>query len=497
MKTSQDVLDALSVQVWQNLQKSGRFGGKGYGFKHDASGVPDFSGRMHGPGGLLSFPGTDPEVWSTVIGPMNSILNRMPTKASLFVAPTYANITGITSDQVRSGAVEEPEEPCDDAPQAGQRETCYTWAPFGFIKRGTREIDIATMGQLNDRADPVDLNLVNTPMQDSLFGASAAFGFTAQSLVNEMLARFQDRAISLYLKLAELAWTGSPANNNGQGYMEPVGIERLVATGYKDAITGAACTALDSDIKDFGHRRVDQNSTELVNYLTYIARYLRTLATKSGALPVTWVFAMREELFYELTKYWPIAYYLGANTVQTSLGQALNYDATANATLRDQMRQGQFLLIDGIRYDVVFDDAIPYNDGNSTGGNFPAGCFESDIYLLPTAAKGRSVLFLEYFQFQNPAMATVLGRPVLANVDGAFLETPRQTNTCVVFDAQIRPRIVLRTPWLAGKLQNVVYCPMQMPRSPFPDDAYGQFSGVGNNRGTGPSYYSPDAWMDV
>src|SRR6185503_7471903 len=111
------------------------------------------------------------------------------------------------------------------------------------------------------------------------------------------LARFQDRAIALYLKLAQLMWTGSPANNIGEGYMEPVGLERLVATGYKDALTGASCTALDSDIKDFGHRRVDEHPTELVNYLTYIARYLRTLATKSGALPTRWAFAMREELF--------------------------------------------------------------------------------------------------------------------------------------------------------------------------------------------------------
>jgi hypothetical protein len=483
------LIDELAIQIMNRMGK----GMKGVGFKHDASGVGVSTGFMHGPGGLLSMPGVDPDVWSTVVGPLNSIMGRMPTKPSLYVSPTYATITGITSDDVRAGIADEPDEPCDDAPQAGQRSTCYTWAPFGFIKRGTKEIDIATLGRLNDRADPIDLNLVNTPIGDSLFtGSQAQFGFTAQSLVNEMLARFQDRAISLYLKLSQLAWTGTPANNHGEGYMEFVGLERLIATGYKDAQTGALCPSLDSDIKDAGHAHVETDTTKIINLMTYLMRYVRGLATRAGALPVTWVWAMREELFYELTKFWPISYFLGSMTVNQAGGQVLNYNADAAVNMRDQMRQGRYLVIDGMQIDVVFDDAIPYSDGNQTGGHFPSGCLESDIYLLPLSARGRSTLFIEYFQYDNPSVQTVLGRQVLANVDGAFLETPRQTNTCVVFDAQIRPRIVLRTPWLAGKIQNVVYCPTQIVRSAFPDDPYAVGGGVTNR--SGPSYHSPTGW---
>lgn len=478
-----DLVESVAALIGQKMR---------LGFKHDASGVPTTTGYMHGPGGLLSYPGVDPDVFSTIVGPVG-LLSSLPTKPSIYTNPTYETITGVTADGVRAGTAIEPEAPCDDAPQAGQRKGCITWAPFGLIKRGTRELEINRMGQANDRADPMDLQLVGNPLGDNLFGSvNGGFNFTQQSLVNELTARFQDRAMAMHLKLAEMLWTGTPANNNaGGGYKEFVGLERLVTTGYVDAQTNQSCPSLDSDVKDFNHLDVADNGDGLVNALTYMLRYVRSLATKSGVLPVRWVFALREELFYEVTKVWPCAYFLGGCTVIDANGQRVNVSATDQIDLRDQMRQGRFLLIDGMKIDVVFDDAIPYDDGND--GVTPRGCFESDIYLLPMSVAGRSTLFLEYFQYNNPSINSVLGLPVLARVDGAFLETPRQTNQCVVFDVKIEPRLVLRTPWLAGRLTNVKYCPLQQVRTAFPGDPYHVDGGVQTR--TGPSLYKPTPWL--
>ena len=61
---------------------------------------------------------------------------------------------------------------------------------------------------------------------------------------------------------------------------------------------------------------------------------------------------------------------------------------------------------------------------------------------------------------------------ILGRIEGAFLSWPRQTNQCVVWQTKVEPRLVLRTPWLAARLQNVVYCPTQHVRESFPADPY-------------------------
>ena len=45
-------------------------------------------------------------------------------------------------------------------------------------------------------------------------------------------------------------------------------------------------------------------------------------------------------------------------------------------------------------------------------------------------------------------------------------------------------------PWLAARLQNVQYCPLQHTRQPFPDDPY--FVDGGRTSRPGPSFY--DIW---
>ena len=76
---------------------------------------------------------------------------------------------------------------------------------------------------------------------------------------------------------------------------------------------------------------------------------------------------------------------------------------------------------------------------------------------------------------------------ILGQIEGAFLTWPRQTNQCVVWNAKIEPRLLLRTPWLAGRLQNVLACPLQHEREPFPDDPY-HVDGGQTSR-PGPSYW--------
>src|SRR5690606_4466021 len=112
----------------------------------------------HGPQGLLTFPGVDPVVFNAAMG-FDSIISRIPAVPSVDTDPTYFTLTGVTDE---SG--EEPTDPCDDAPVAGLMKGCLTTAPFGRYGRETPVLEINRLGQRVDRADPMDLQLVGSPM---------------------------------------------------------------------------------------------------------------------------------------------------------------------------------------------------------------------------------------------------------------------------------------------------------------------------------------------
>jgi hypothetical protein len=475
--------DAIAASIIKQLG----LGSKEFGQKHDATGTPAATGYVHGPGGLLTFPGVDPDVFHTIIGPLPGIMSRIPTMASVFTDPTYFTLTGMQAD---SGG--EKDAVCDDAPTGGLQKGGKLWAPFGRYSRQTREIDITRLGQRNDPSDPIDLRLMGSPIGGDLFGGLADMGFGSDALVSEVATIFRERAVSFHRLLSRQAWIGDPANNSaGGGSKEFPGLELLVNTGHVDAESNTSLPSLDSDLKNFNYGAVQDSGGALVDAITAMARYVKSIASRTGVMPVRWEFFLRESLFYELTKVWPCSYYLGGCTVVDADGQRVTIDARDQIELRDQMRTGQFLLIDGIRYDVSFDDGITELNGANSGGNFPAGCFASDIFLLPMSVMGgRSVLFLEHFQFSNPQITEILGRQVLARVGGggAFIDIPSQTRNCVTWLAEIMPRIVLRTPWLAARLQNVVYCPTQHTRDVFPDDPY--FVNGGATTRSGPSYYA-------
>jgi len=77
------------------------------GLKHDSPGAPTTIGYAHGPGGILAFPGVDPVLFHTVMGPY-SLLGRLPAVGSPYMNPTYATLTGVTDS---TGT--EPDAICD------------------------------------------------------------------------------------------------------------------------------------------------------------------------------------------------------------------------------------------------------------------------------------------------------------------------------------------------------------------------------------------------
>lgn len=487
MTTEASVLDQLAEVLAPVLaQKAANRYGVTY--KHDQTGgTPSAVQYSHGPQGLLTFPGVDPSVFNATMGGQ-SLISMIPAMPSLYTNPTYYTVTG-----VRDVSGDEPDGVCDDAPEAGLMKACLTTSVFGRYSRQTPTLDISRLGQLVDRADPMDLRLINDPMLSSIpfSGGIANPDSPSDVLTNEVSRKFWERNVALHRLLSRQVWSGTPANNTGAGgYKEMTGLDLLINTGYVDAETGTACAAMDSYLSDANHLRIDGNENTVIDMITDAAYQLRDRAERSGIAPVRWVIAMRPQMFYELTAVWPCNYLTYRCAVAGNGDLAL--DPTDAVRMRDEMRAGKYLLIDGIRYDVVTDDGIT-EDTNTNNANVPSGCFESDIYFIPmSVVGGRSVLYMEYFQYSNPSVRDALGNMVLGRIEGAWITWPRQSNLCVQWQSMVEPRMVLRTPWLAARVQNVQYCPRQHTRETFPDEPY--FVNGGKSHRDGPSFST--LWSD-
>lgn len=482
--TPTDALAALA-RVLAPVMASQQATEYGIGYKHDASGTPIATGYSHGPGGNFTYPGVDPAVFHTLIGNIG-IIGRLPTTPAVDTNPTYSILTG-----VQDVAGTEKNDVCDDARTAGLIKQCLQTSVFGRYELSTLEIELNRLGQVNDRADPMDLGLVGNPINAGGIFASGRKDprFPGNLLTNEVTRKFWELNVAFHRLLSQQLWTGNPVNNSaGGGYKELTGIQSLVRTGHVDAEDQTSCPSVDSDLKDFNFARLDANGDLMVEMLSYMIHTREDIAFRTGVSPVRFVLAMRPAVFWELTAIWACSYLTDRCVVQNASGERITVTGAESVAMRDSMRAGRYLLIDGQRIEVVLDDGIPELTP-TTSSSVTEGCRSSDIYLLPmSVVGGRSTLYMEYFDYGNPSLSSALGNLVLARQEGSFLTWPRQTNQCVVWQSKVEPRLILRTPWLAGRIQNVMICPLQNERQPFPDDPY--YTDGGRITRDGPSYYN-------
>ena len=476
-----NVLDMLVEALAERMKMNPRY-------KHTSpSGTPS-TPYYTGPGGLFGVQGLERDVISTRVQP-KGIAGVLPARGSMLTNPLFAYITGFldVTGSVADGV-------CDDPQTAGPGKSCIQTAAYGRYSFLTRELELNRVGQQIDRGEFLDLRIINDPLLQSMGSIVQPNVAGSALLARETLMRFIELGIAFQNLLARQIWVGNPANNSaGGGYAEFPGLDILIGTGKVDAITGTNCSSLDSDIKDFNYEKVDEG--DIVNVLTYLMRYLRHNADGMGFNPVNWVIAMREELFYEISAVWPCSYLTHRCTFRNTDGtQVLNVDANDQIQFRDSMRQGRYILIDGMQIPVVFDDGITEETAGDNA-NIDEGCFASDIYVIPTTVRGGlAVTYWEYMDYMNGALQAAqdggYGTEYFWTDSGRYLwHRKPPTNWCVQWIAKVEPRIILRTPQLAGRLQNVQYCPLQHTRQPFPDDPYFVNGGVSTPR-AGPSLYS-------
>ena len=148
------------------------------------------------------------------------------------------------------------------------------------------------------------------------------------------------------------------------------------------------------------------------------------------------------------------------------------------------------LPINGRSYPVILDTGIEELD--NTNANLDVDEFASNIYMVPLTMNGMPVLYWEYKDYGvfAPQTAALNGTETWWTDGGRFLWSKDGKYTCFDLMAETEPRIVLRTPHLAMKLEDVKYRRTYAKlRDPDPDSDYWKDGGV-SIRNLSPTKYA-------
>lgn len=465
-----DELKALLQGIANRLDNLEGKSGEGTVEKHDAGGAMTGQ-RLHGLGGLFSGPGLDQVVISTHVRPM-SVRSVLPIYPTQYEDPRFMAITGFTAPDGT-----QPTNACDDAP-SGFTKTCQLTAYLGLKRYDTQELEMDQIIRKVNRGDFGDLRLVGSILTD-IFGNMLGTGGAESDMLNVATAMEMVRTAGyMEQSLAVDTWQGTVLAGTFPG------LDAQIATGQVDAATNTACPSLDSDVKGFAWNDVCGTTLDIVEYLSAMEFYIRSLATSTGLMPVRWVWVMRPELWFELSACWPCKY----NTNRCTSGYIQSGDQVVSLMgnemimERDRMRNGLTLDVNGTRYPVVLDTGI-YEYTEATGqGHLASGEFASSIYFLPLTIQGSfPVTYFEYLDYRTAARDTsYLGNKEVWTITdaGAYSWAWSFTKWCYKGHLKSEQRVVLRTPHLAGKLEYVKYSPLQHIREPHWDSPYFTDGGV-------------------
>jgi hypothetical protein len=420
--------------------------------------------QLHGPGGLLATPGMNRQIVNAMIMP-RGLAGRLPVIKSIDTNEIYPVLTGLLAS---TGS--EPTEACAAWPTVGQFKLCRQTFPFGQQGRQSQVLNVKYAGQIVNRGEFRDNVLLGAPNMTP--GANVVPGPINWNTVlqTEYEKKIGELFGGYYRDYARNTYTGNAGTTAGsQGYIQYNGLDRQIQTNKRDAITGVACPAVDSLVLDFNGTSINSSGGTVYALIANAVDNLERLAEQLS-LEVKWVLSMRYGAWITLTNVWPCIYATTGCGVNTVIRTQSMDEATA---MRDDMRQNKYLLIEGKRYEVVVDDAIA--ETVAAGG--VVGTYQSDIYFLPLTANGTPSLFWEYFDMNEQAVAAANAMApggffsVLDN--GRFLFVRQSpTHTCVQVEVIERPRIILLTPFLAARFQNLRYTYSIHERDAFPTDTY-------------------------
>lgn len=422
-----------------------------------------FQGQFHGSTtqfGTFSAPGTRPGRFSAV--------PRMPTVASAlpFIKSDVLNERLEIMTGVSTGTGTNATGFCGNPATSGQPTVMAIVSRFGEIHIKTSLVDDTLVGLRRNRADiPGEIYnaaVVDNPLLPQVPGIEAA-GDTMDQLRAEM---FQlGFTIERSAGRVHYAGTQGTQNNTFIGIQTQWnGLDQLIRTGYTDADSGLLAPAADSIVTNFNADigGTDASGQSFVVAITNMYYALKQRAAAVGMPGVTWAITMRPEQFRRATEVWACNYV----TYQCSGTQfnELMRDGQAVQALRLELMRGQYLLIDGEQVPVIIDEGITITTEAQNQ-------FRNDIYFVPLNWAGRPLTYVQYADLGNSyaqTWAEFTGADSRVINNGLYRVAKRSTGFCDEFLFAARLRLIMETPFLAARLQNVRYTFLAQTRAADP-----------------------------
>lgn len=455
------------------------------GARHDASGTA-VAPYLHGGGGLFNMPCTDMKVMSAIMQPMAGLANELPVVNGEYgTSPNSFGgvdeeasiaITGVTAGDLDDFA-NQPTADCTLGPVGGLLKAGSYKNPYGRYRGSTREVSIYRAGRLAALCEPLALQLMNRPGGFGGIAEPSNAPSLDNAIMNEMASRIWESLLSMQRMFSRRLWIGTPANNSGEK-RDIWGLDQQINTGtHKDAISSAVMTALDSDIKDFNFDLVGGSGRDIVEYIEEVDNYITFNAEMQGLDPFEYWLVMRPQVFRQITAVWPLREaFFALRDVAKFTNTRINFDGNSIVRTRDDMRRTRMLPINGRNVQVILDTSIPELNV-TTAAQLSAGQYASSIYFVPKTVRGNMpVTFWKYFNHQNGQEMAVekFAGPyaTFTSDNGVFRWYVRFTDGCLKLGYEFSPKLVLLTPQLAARIQNVAYEPLQHEREAYPDSQY-------------------------
>lgn len=477
------------------LLEQGVKSGQGTARKND----PPFSPAgpyLHGQNGLFNRRDRDNPVFSAVMAPNMGVADALPVfNGSRFLNNQFGGtdtafeslITGVTAGELDDFA-NQPTAPCEDGPEGGLLQFCSMVNTYGNYKMSTRELEMDRAGRVMDYTDAFAVNVANTFPQ-GLFATPSDTPSIQNAVNNELAARIWEMTLGFQRMFAPRVFIGSPANNSGEA-RDIVGLDIHINSGNKrDATSQALCGAANSDVKNFGNAVVG-SATNIMRYIEMADAFVTYKARRQGLGTPEYLIAMRPEMWQEISEIIPIQKYFKVMAVINNItnGRAM-VDTRAAYDERDAIRANMMIPVNGRMLRVVVDDTIPETSlGNISG----TPTYSSTIYGIPlTVLGGFPVTFWEWFNHGNAQEMAIQQRVnglTWTTDGGMFRWFADFSKGCLKLNAKFTPRLRMRTPQIAWRIDNVAYQPLQHFESWDPDSAYYAAGGV--TTGDNPKYYS-------
>lgn len=438
----EQIIQALGMAFTQVVESQKQYGGyTPYGLK--ASGTPAENAYLYEAGGLFGRCDGPTQLINALVGPVGfeKVLTWIGTNTQNEFVDAWTGITETGSEQSTA---------CGDCISVSLQ-ACAQHYCFGRFCRQTNELQFDRLGVVSNQ---------NVPKKVLFGNVTDAAGniLMRQGQVVDDAFVLQSASVGYLLRLknSTLLWSGNPSNNTGQVYMEYQGFQSLVNTGKFDAYTGIPCTGLDSFLLDYQLNAVQSDgSLSITNYMRRMVLQFMRRAEGAGLdwQSATMYMVMTPNMWDCIAKRYACD---GIDLCSVSdTNSEISQDATQARERYEEYLSRMALPIYGRWYPVVLDSQIPETTGQPNGV-----C--SDIYFITTSINGEEITFGQYQDFNmtygsvRDEIVRLFGSDDIAITDnGRFALVRDNSRGCFDLQAYMKPRIVMKMPWLAGRIQNV------------------------------------------